>query len=204
MELIWIFILFCFLCYVVLNDKEIIKARSSKKNDENTEKLKKSRLISGRWWSWLIVIALVFLTVKSLVPSSSTTDESNKTKTHQINKKTSHKKKSINKNNQKTSNLKQTQKDLSEELGNTPTVKEYVYKIKYRGDGYADIHVTSSFTLLSNKEKSIVSQKINNFVTSYVQDTKMLDDKYAFLTFIYNGKLIGHSKQLEHNEFKWN
>lgn len=211
MVIVWMFLLFFYLCFVFMHDKDVLKARSSQDKDKNTEIMKKTHLMVGRWWSWLIIVALVFEVFKSLSPAKETTNEASKERTHQVNKtnkKAPAKKKALTKKQkakkkQKARDLKQSQRDMADELINTPVVKDYVSKIKYRGDGYADIHVADSFTSLSDEDKTAVAKKVNNFVTSYVQDVKMLDDPFAFLTFTYNGNLVGHSKQFSHNEYKW-
>lgn len=107
------------------------------------------------------------------------------------------------KNKQKKIGMSDSQKSMTNELSNTSIVKDYVSKIKYHGDGQADIYVNNSFVLLSKKEKSAVADKINNFVTSYAEDLEIEADPYCFLTFIHSGNLIGHSKQFSHNQYKW-
>lgn len=107
------------------------------------------------------------------------------------------------KKKQKAFELKDSQKSMTNELPNTPVVKDYVSKIKYHGDGDVDILVNNSFDSLSEDEKDTVAEKVNTFVTSYAEDLDAEADPYCFLTFTHNGSLVGHSKQFSHNEYKW-
>lgn len=61
MKFLWLFILFCYLCYIFLHDKDILKARQNKdSNNGKNQKLKSNHLLVSRWWSWIIIIALTF------------------------------------------------------------------------------------------------------------------------------------------------
>ena len=92
---------------------------------------------------------------------------------------------------------------MSDDLEAKSTLNKYVSKIIYNGDGEAEIKTTVEFTALSNSEKTLVASKVNNLVTSDAEDTGVDADPYSFLTFTYQGKLLGNSKQLSHNEYKW-
>ena len=225
MSIIWILAIIAFLALIIVKDKQIKKTPEYKVALQNSKKPPK-KLFIKRWWTWAI---LIFLTVATFTAVSIEIDNADKAKKAQIaksstkkidkkkNKQSEPKKKlnKINKNKKdkkvkKSDNKKQSQRDIkdsqknmSDELSDTPVVKDYVIKIKYRGDGYADISVADSFISLSQSEKTTVAKKVNNFVTSYAEDFEMNEDPYCFLTFMYKGKLVGHSKQLSHNEYKW-
>ena len=214
-----------FLASIIFKDKQIKKTPEYKVALQNSKKPPK-KLFIKRWWTWAI---LIFLTVAAFTAVSIEIDNADKANKAQIAKsstkkidkkknKQSEPKKKLNKTNKnkkdkkvkKSDNKKQSQRDIkdskknmSDELSDTPIVKDYVIKIKYRGDGYADISVADIFISLSQSEKTTVAKKVNNFVTSYAEDFEMNEDPYCFLTFMYKGKLVGHSKQLSHNEYKW-
>ena len=223
MSIIWIVAIIAFLALIIFKDKQIKKTPEYKSALENSKKPPK-KLYIQRWWTWAI---LIFLTVATFTAVSIEIDNADKANKAQIaksstkkvekkkkaepkkklrkiikNKKAKKVKKADNKK-QKERDIKDSQKNMSDELTDTPVVKDYVIKIKYRGDGYADISVADSFTLLSQSEKNAVAKKVNNFVTSYAEDFKISEDPYCFLTFVYKGKLVGHSKQLSHNDYKW-
>lgn len=223
MSIIWIVAIIAFLALIIFKDKQIKKTPEYKSALENSKKPPK-KLYIKRWWTWAI---LIFLTVATFTAVSIEIDNADKANKAQIaksstkkvekkkkaepkkklrkiikNKKAKKVKKADNKK-QKERDIKDSQKNMSDELTDTPVVKDYVIKIKYRGDGYADISVADSFTLLSQSEKNAVAKKVNNFVTSYAEDFKISEDPYCFLTFVYKGKLVGHSKQLSHNDYKW-
>lgn len=222
MSIIWIVAIIAFLALIIFKDKQIKKTPEYKGALHSNKKPPK-KLYIKRWWTWTI---LIFLTVAAFTAVSIEIDNADKANKAQIaqkstkkiekkkNKQSEAKKKlnKINKNKKvkKSDNKKQSQRDIkdsqknmSDELSDTPVVKDYAIKIKYRGDGYADISVADSFTSLSQSEKTTVAKKVNNFVTSYAEDFKISEDPYCFLTFVYKGKLVGHSKQLSHNEYKW-
>lgn len=222
MSIIWIVAIIAFLALIIFKDKQIKKTPEYKGALHSNKKPPK-KLYIKRWWTWTI---LIFLTVAAFTAVSIEIDNADKANKAQIaqkstkkiekkkNKQSEAKKKlnKINKNKKvkKSDNKKQSQRDIkdsqknmSDELSVTPVVKDYAIKIKYRGDGYADISVADSFTSLSQSEKTTVAKKVNNFVTSYAEDFKISEDPYCFLTFVYKGKLVGHSKQLSHNEYKW-
>lgn len=225
MSIIWIVAIIVFLAFIVVKDNKIKKSPEYKSSLQNSKKPPK-KLYIKRWWTWVI---LIFLTVAAFTAASIEIDNADKANKAQIAKsstkkidkmksKQSEPKKKLNKTNKnkkakkvkKSDNKKQSQRDIkdsqknmSDELSDTPVVKDYVIKIKYRGDGYADISVADTFTSLSQREKNAVAKKVNNYVTSYAEDLEMSEDPYCFLTFMYKGKLIGHSKQLSHNDYKW-
>lgn len=225
MSIIWIVAIIAFLALIIVKDKQIKKTPEYKVALQNSKKPPK-KLFIKRWWTWVI---LIFLTVATFTAVSIEIDNADKANKAQIaksstkkidkkeskqsepkkklsktvkNKKAKKVKKSENKK-QSQRDIKDSQKNMSDELSDIPVVKDYVIKIKYRGDGYADISVADSFTSLSQSEKTTVAKKVNNFVTSYAEDFEMSHDPYCFLTFIYKGKLIGHSKQFSHNYYKW-
>ena len=225
MSIIWIVAIIAFLALIIVKDKQIKKTPEYKVALQNSKKPPK-KLIIKRWWTWAI---LIFLTVAAFTAVSIEIDNADKANKAQIAQKSTKKvekkknkqsepKKKLNKTNKikkakkvkKSDNKKQSQRDIkdsqknmSDELSDTPVVKDYAIKIKYRGDGYADISVADTFMSLSQREKTEVAKKVNNFVTSYAEDFEMSHDPYCFLTFMYKGKLIGHSKQLSHNDYKW-
>lgn len=225
MSIIWMVAIIAFLASIIFKDKQIKKTPEYKVALQNSKKPPK-KLFIKRWWTWAI---LIFLTVAAFTAVSIEIDNADKANKAQIAKsstkkidkkknKQSEPKKKLNKTNKnkkdkkvkKSDNKKQSQRDIkdskknmSDELSDTPIVKDYVIKIKYRGDGYADISVADIFISLSQSEKTTVAKKVNNFVTSYAEDFEMNEDPYCFLTFMYKGKLVGHSKQLSHNEYKW-
>ena len=225
MSIIWTVAIIAFLALILVKDKQIKKTPEYKGALQNSKKPPK-KLYIKRWWTWVI---LIFLTIAAFTAVSIEIDNADKANKAQIAQKSTKKvekkknsqsepKKKLNKINKnkkakkvkKSENKKQSQRDIkdsqknmSDELSDTPVVKDYVIKIKYRGDGYADISVADSFTSLSQTEKNAVAKKVNNFVTSYAEDFKISEDPYCFLTFVYKGKLVGHSKQLSHNDYKW-
>lgn len=225
MSIIWIVAIIAFLALIIVKDKQIKKTTEYKVALQNSKKPPK-KLFIERWWTWVI---LIFLTIAAFTAVSIEIDNADKANKAQIAQKSTKKvekkknnqsepKKKLNKINKnkkakkvkKSENKKQSQRDIkdsqknmSDELTDTPVVKDYVIKIKYRGDGYADISVADTFTSLSLSEKNAVAKKVNNYVTSYAEDFEMSEDPYCFLTFMYKGKLVGHSKQLSHNEYKW-
>lgn len=227
MSIIWIIAIIAFLALILVKDKQIKKTSEYKGALQNSKKPPK-KLYIKRWWTWVI---LIFLSVATFTAVSIEIDNADKANKAQIAKSSSKKidkkenkkaepKKKLSKSNknknkkakkvkkaddkkQKERDIKDSQKNMSDELNDIPIVKDYVIKIKYRGDGYADISVADSFTSLSQREKNSVAKKVNNFVTSYAEDFEMSQDPYCFLTFMYKGKLVGHSKQLSHNEYKW-
>lgn len=225
MSIIWIIAIIVFLALIIVKDQQIKKTPEYKGALQNSKKPPK-KLYIKRWWTWVILIFLAVATFtavsieidnadkanKAEIAKSSTKNVENKKSKKSTskkkliktdkNKKTKKVKKSDSKKQSKR-DIKDSQKNMSDGLSDTPIVKDYVIKIKYRGDGYADISVADSFTSLSQSQKNAVAKKVNNYVTSYAEDLEMSHDPYCFLTFMYKGKLIGHSKQLSHNEYKW-
>lgn len=225
MSIIWIVAIIAFLALIIFKDKQIKKSPEYKGALQSSKKPPK-KLYIKRWWTWTL---LIFLTVAAFTAVSIEIDNADKANKAQIAQKSTKKvekkknkqsepKKKLNKTNKikkakkvkKSDNKKQSQRDIkdsqknmSDELSDTPVVMDYVIKIKYRGDGYADISVADSFTSLSQSQKNTVAKKVNNYVTSYAEDLEISEDPYCFLTFMYKGKLIGHSKQLSHNDYNW-
>lgn len=225
MSIIWIVAIIAFLALIIFKDKQIKKTPEYKSALENSKKPPK-KLYIKRWWTWTILIFLTVATFTAVSIEIDNADKANKAQiakssTKKVENKKSKKSKSRNKliktNKRKSAkrvkksdskkqsqrDIKDSQKNMSDELSDTPVVKDYVIKIKYRGDGSADISVADTFTSLSQREKTEVAKKVNNFVTSYAEDFEISEDPYCFLTFLYKGKLVGHSKQLSHNEYKW-
>ena len=225
MSIIWIVAIIAFLVLIIVKDKQIKKTPEYKSALENSKKPPK-KLYIKRWWTWVILIFLAVATFTAVSIEIDNADKANKAEIaksstknveNRKSKKSASKKKliKIDKNRktkkakksgskkQSKRDIKDSQKNMSDELSDTPVVKDYVIKIKYRGDGYADISVADSFTSLSQSQKNTVAKKVNNYVTSYAEDFEISEDPYCFLTFMYKGKLIGHSKQLSHNDYKW-
>lgn len=225
MSIIWIAAIIAFLALIIFKDSRIKKSQEYKGALQSSKKPPK-KLYIKRWWTWVILIFLAVATFTAVSIEIDNADKANKAEIAQSSsknvenkksKKSASKKKLIKSDkNKKTKKVKKSdskkqskrdiidsQKNMSDELSDTPVVKDYVIKIKYRGDGYADISVADRFISLSQSEKTTVAKKVNNFVTSFAEDFEMSEDPYCFLTFIYKGKLVGHSKQLSHNEYKW-
>lgn len=152
--------------------------------------------------SFLIVIIIIVLGGCSACMHGGS-DSDSKPKTHKVEKKKKPTKKQIEAKKKKKRELQDSQKSMSDDLEANSTLNKYVSKIVYNGDGEAEIKTTVEFTALSNSEKTLVANKINNLVTSDAEDTGVDADPYSFLTFTYQGKLLGNSKQLSHNEYKW-
>ena len=145
--------------------------------------------------------------------SNSASDDSSDSqpKTHKVSKKQSSKKKlskkqkeaKAKKQSEKEFKLKDSQKAMDNDLGSSG-LSSYVTKIKYEGDGNADIVVSDNFISLSSAAKTEVAKKVNNLVIGDAEDFGMEEDPYAFLTFVQtNLKLVGHSKYFSHNEYTW-
>lgn len=225
MSIIWIIAIIVFLALIIVKDQQIKKTPEYKGALQNSKKPPK-KLYIKRWWTWVILIFLAVATFtavsieidnadkanKAEIAKSSTKNVENKKSKKSTSKKKliktdkNKKTKKVKKSDSKKQNkrdIKDSQKNMSDGLSDTPIVKDYIIKIKYRGDGYADISVADSFTSLSQSQKNAVAKKVNNYVTSYAEDLEMSHDPYCFLTFMYKGKLVGHSKQLSHNDYKW-
>lgn len=155
--------------------------------------------------SFLIVIIIIVLGGCSACMHGGSDDgTASKPKTHKVAKKKKPTKKQIEAKKKKKRELQDSQKSMSDDLEANSTLNKYVSKIVYNGDGEAEIKTTVEFTALSNSEKTLVASKVNNLVTSDAEDTPAVEeDPYSFLTFTYEGNLVGHSKQLSHNEYKW-
>lgn len=225
MSIIWMVAIIVFLAIIIVKDSKIKKSPEYKGGLQSSKKRPK-KLYIKRWWTWVILIFLAVATFTAVSIEIDNADKANKAEIAQSSpknvenkksKKSASKKKLIKSDKNKKAkkvkksdskkqskrDIRDSQKNMSDELSDTPIVKDYVIKIKYRGDGYADISVADSFISLSQNQKTTVAKKVNNFVTSYAEDFEMSEDPYCFLTFMYKGKLVGHSKQLSHNEYKW-
>lgn len=225
MSIIWIAAIIAFLALIIFKDSRIKKSQEYKGALQSSKNPPK-KLYIKRWWTWVILIFLAVATFTAVSIEIDNADKANKAQiakssSKKIDKKESKKakpKKKLSKSSknkkakkvkkvddkkQKERDIKDSQKNMSDELSDTPIVKDYVIKIKYRGDGYADISVADIFTSLSQSQKNAVAKKVNNYVTSYAEDFEMTEDPYCFLTFLDKGKLVGHSKQLSHNDYKW-
>ena len=104
---------------------------------------------------------------------------------------------------QKKADLKDSQRSMSNDLDGDNALSTFVTKIIYQGDGEAEIWVSDDFMSLSNSQKTVVAKKVNSLVTSDAEDLEAEADPYCFLTFTQDGSLVGHSKQLSHNNYKW-
>ena len=225
MSIIWMVAIIVFLAIIIVKDSKIKKSPEYKGGLQSSKKRPK-KLYIKRWWTWVILIFLAVATFTAVSIEIDNADKANKAEIAQSSpknvenkksKKSASKKKLIKSDKNKKAkkvkksdskkqskrDIRDSQKNMSDELSDTPIVKDYVIKIKYRGDGYADISVADSFTSLSQSQKNAVAKKVNNYVTSYAEDFEMTEDPYCFLTFLDKGKLVGHSKQLSHNEYKW-
>lgn len=107
------------------------------------------------------------------------------------------------KNQHKKDELVDSQKSMSKDLSDNKTLKTFINKIAYQGDGKAEVIVSDRFTSLNKSEKTAIAQKVNTLVTSNAEDFKINADPYSFLTFTLNGSLVGHSKQFSHDSYKW-
>ena len=151
----------------------------------------------------VIIFVVIFGGCSACMHGGSDDSTASKPKTHKVEKKKKPTKKQIEAKKKKKRELQDSQKSMSDDLEANSTLNKYVSKIVYNGDGEAEIKTTVEFTALSNSEKTLVANKINNLVTSDAEDTGVDADPYSFLTFTYQGKLLGNSKQLSHNEYKW-
>lgn len=177
------------------------------------------KLISKRWITWIFIALLIFVDFRSFKADNLRREEAYKAKQQQIVKKKAQakkekanqlkkKKENAKKSKQKAADIKESQTNMLDELYKDSTLKQFVTKIKYRGDGEADIVVNSDFISLSDQQKNVIAKKVNNLVTSNVEDIEAFSngpDPYSFLTFIASSNdVAGHSNQSSHNEYKWN
>lgn len=131
-------------------------------------------------------------------------DNDSKPKTHKVEKKKKPTKKQIEAKKRKQFKIRDAQKSMSDDLEANSAINKYVSKIKYDGDSEAEIKTTASFTALPNAQKTVIAHKVNSLVTSDAEDDSgASEDPYSFLTFTYEGNLVGSSKQLSHDEYKW-
>lgn len=131
-------------------------------------------------------------------------DNDSKPKTHKVEKKKKPTKKQIEAKKRKQFKIRDAQKSMSDDLEANSAINKYVSKIKYGGDSEAEIKTTASFTALPNAQKTVIAHKVNSLVTSDAEDDSgASEDPYSFLTFTYEGNLVGSSKQLSHDEYKW-
>lgn len=153
--------------------------------------------------TFLIIIIIVVLGGCSACMHGGSNNTESKPKTHKVTKKKPTKKQ-IEAKKRKQFKIKDAQKSMSDDLEANSEINKYVSKIKYDGDGEAEIKTTADFTALSNTQKTVIAHKINTLVTSDAEDDDSAsEDPYSFLTFTYEGNLVGSSKQLSHNEYKW-
>lgn len=159
----------------------------------------------------VVVVIVCFNLIRSCSNSASDDSSDSQPKTHKVSKKQSSKKKlskkqkeaKAKKQSEKKFELKDSQKAMDDDLGSSG-LSSYVTKIKYEGDGNADIVVSDNFVSLSSAAKTEVAKKVNNLVIEDAEDFGMEEDPYAFLTFVQtNLKLVGHSKYFSHNEYTW-
>ena len=153
--------------------------------------------------SFLIIIIIVVLGGCSACMHGGS-DSDSKPKTHKVEKKKKPTKKQIEAKKKKKRELQDSQKSMSDDLEANSAINKYVSKIKYDGDSEAEIKTTASFTALPNAQKTVIAHKVNSLVTSDAEDDSgASEDPYSFLTFTYEGNLVGSSKQLSHDEYKW-
>lgn len=153
--------------------------------------------------SFLIVIIIIVLGGCSACMHGGS-DSDSKPKTHKVEKKKKPTKKQIEAKKKKKRELQDSQKSMSDDLEANSAINKYVSKIKYDGDSEAEIKTTASFTALPNAQKTVIAHKVNSLVTSDAEDDSgASEDPYSFLTFTYEGNLVGSSKQLSHDEYKW-
>lgn len=132
-------------------------------------------------------------------------DSDSKPQTHKVAKKKKPTKAQLKKKKQQEQDVKNSQKDMAEALSNDTLLSKYAYKINYQGESTAEIRVTDDFVALPASEKNQIAKKFNNLVTSNTEDdTEASVDPYSFLTFVTRTeKLVGQSKQFDHNVYKW-
>lgn len=151
----------------------------------------------------IVIIIIVLGGCSACMHGGSDGSTASKPKTHKVEKKKKPTKKQIEAKKKKKRELQDSQKSMSDDLEANSTLNKYVSKIVYNGDSEAEIKTTVAFTTLSNVQKTTIANKVNNLVTSDAEDTGTDADPYSFLTFTYEGNLLGNSKQLSHNEYKW-
>ncbi|URW71706.1 hypothetical protein MU859_01935 [Lactobacillus kefiranofaciens subsp. kefirgranum] len=153
--------------------------------------------------TFLIIIIIVVLGGCSACMHGGSNSDS-EPKTHKVVKKKKPTKKQIEEKKQKEKDIKNSQKDMDDALSEDSLLSKFAYKIIYKGDDMAEIKVTESFTNLSTQQKNYLAKKFNNLVTSNTDDANANADPYCLLTFTTSTEeLIGNSKQLSHNEYKW-
>lgn len=154
--------------------------------------------------SFLIIIIIVVLGGCSACMHGGSNDDS-EPKTHKVAKKKKPTKKQIKKNKQNELDVKNSQKDMADALSNDTLLSKYAYKINYQGKSIAEVRVTDDFVALPTSKKNQIAKKFNNLVTSNTEDdTEISEDPYSFLTFVTRTeKLVGQSKQFDHNVYKW-
>ena len=153
--------------------------------------------------SFLIIIIIVVLGGCSACMHGGS-DSDSKPKTHKGEKKKKPTKKQIEAKKRKQFKIRDAQKSMSDDLEANSAINKYVSTIKYDGDSEAEIKTTASFTALPNAQKTVIAHKVNSLVTFDAEDDSgASEDPYSFLTFTYEGNLVGSSKQLSHDEYKW-
>lgn len=152
----------------------------------------------------VIVLVLIGVGLNSCSSCSRNNDDSSSQSSSSKVEKKKPTKKQKEKAREKERKIKDSQSSMSSDLSQNSALSQFISKIKYDGDGEAEIKVAASFLTLSNNEKNAVAQKVNNVVTSDAEDTDTVEeDPYSFLTFTYQGNLVGRSKYFSHNEYKW-
>lgn len=152
----------------------------------------------------VIIFVVIFGGYSAYMHGGSDDGTASKPKTHKVAKKKKPTKKQIEAKKKKKRELQDSQKSMSDDLEANSAINKYVSKIKYDGDCEAEIKTTASFTALPNAQKTVIAHKVNSLVTSDAEDDSgASEDPYSFLTFTYEGNLVGSSKQLSHDEYKW-
>lgn len=152
----------------------------------------------------VIIFVVIFGGCSACMHGGSDDSTASKPKTHKVEKKKKPTKKQIEAKKRKQFKIRDAQKSMSDDLEANSAINKYVSKIKYDGDSEAEIKTTASFTALPNAQKTVIAHKVNSLVTSDAEDDSgASEDPYSFLTFTYEGNLVGSSKQLSHDEYKW-
>ncbi len=161
---------------------------------------------SGGCLSGVFVIILLIIIIGGCARCGNNDDSSDsKPKTHKVAKKNKPTKAQSKRKKQQERDIKDSQKSMSDDLHNDPILSKYAYKVIYKGESTAEIKVTDNFASLSVAKKNALAKKFNNLVTSNTEDdTEASEDPYSLLTFVtHTEKLVGHSKQFDHNAYKW-
>lgn len=150
------------------------------------------------------ILAVIFGGCSACMHNGADDNSNSQPKTHKEAKKKKPTKTQLKKKKEKAFKIKDSQKSMSNDLSDDSLLNKYAYKIKYLGDGEAEIKVTDDFDDLSTAKKNFLAKKFNNLVTSDAEDTGTDADPYSFITFTTRTEqLVGHSKQLDHNVYVW-